>query len=91
MHLEHLVYVSRATFSAVFVMSVSDILEQSARHNSSNNITGSLAFTETYFVQILEGSDLKGRGPLDSVGSHAVWSGGRERWLVLGCSIWHDR
>lgn len=38
------------------VMTVSDILEQSVRHNSSNNITGSLAFTETHFVQILEGS-----------------------------------
>ena len=56
MHLEHLVYVSRAPFPAVSVMSVSDILEQSARHNSSNNITGSLAFTQTHFVQILEGS-----------------------------------
>jgi len=37
-------------------MAVSDILEQSVRHNSSNNITGCLAFTETHFVQILEGS-----------------------------------
>lgn len=56
MHLEHLVYVSRTTFRAVSVVTVSDILEQSVRHNAPNNITGSLAFTETHFVQVLEGS-----------------------------------
>lgn len=55
-HLEHLVYISRATAPSVSVTTVSDILEQAARHNSSNNITGCLAFTETHFVQILEGS-----------------------------------
>ena len=56
MHLEHLVYISRAASPAVSVMSISGILEQSVRHNVANDITGALAFTDTHFVQILEGS-----------------------------------
>ena len=37
-------------------MDVSDILQEAVRHNPANNITGALAFTETRFVQLLEGS-----------------------------------
>lgn len=56
MQLEHLVYISRATPPGGSATSVGDILEQSVRNNAANNITGVLAFTETHFVQILEGS-----------------------------------
>jgi len=56
MTLEQLVYVSTSTNPLRSVMDVSDILEQSVRHNPANNITGALAFTETRFVQLLEGT-----------------------------------
>ncbi|CAN5174021.1 hypothetical protein BH10PSE1_BH10PSE1_12320 [soil metagenome] len=56
MRLEQLVYVSTATEPVRSVMDVSDILEQSVRNNPANNVTGALAFTETRFVQLLEGS-----------------------------------
>lgn len=56
MQLEQLVYVSRSVVPLTSLMEVSDILEQSTRNNPGNNITGALGFTETHFIQILEGS-----------------------------------
>ncbi|ADL00510.1 BLUF domain-containing protein [Brevundimonas subvibrioides] len=55
-NLEQLVYVSTSAVPLRSIMDVSDILEESARHNPANNITGALAFTQTRFVQLLEGS-----------------------------------
>jgi len=55
MKLERLAYISQATDPAS-IMAVSDILAQSLRNNPANNITGALAYTETRFVQVLEGS-----------------------------------
>lgn len=54
--LQQLVYVSTSAIPLQSVMDVADILEESARHNPANNVTGALAFTETRFVQLLEGS-----------------------------------
>lgn len=56
MQLEQLVYVSRSVEPLASAIEVSDILEQSTRNNSANNVTGALGFTETHFIQILEGS-----------------------------------
>lgn len=54
--LEQLVYVSTATAPAISIFDVSHILADSMRNNPANNITGALAFTETRFIQALEGS-----------------------------------
>lgn len=56
MQLEQLVYVSRSVVPLASDIEVSDILEQSTRNNTANNVTGALGFTETHFIQILEGS-----------------------------------
>lgn len=56
MKLEQLVYISTATAPIRSILNVSDIVREAQRHNPANNITGALAFTETRFVQILEGS-----------------------------------
>lgn len=56
MQLEQLVYVSRSVVPLASDIEVSDILEQSTRNNPANNVTGALGFTETHFIQILEGS-----------------------------------
>lgn len=56
MKIERLGYTSFATNPARSVMETSDILEQSAKNNPANNITGALAFTDSRFVQVLEGS-----------------------------------
>ena len=56
MKLEQLVYVSTATAPVISALDIADILAVSLRHNPANNITGALAFTETRFMQLLEGS-----------------------------------
>lgn len=56
MPLEQLVYVSRSTSPPCSARLVTDVAAEAHRHNPSNNITGALAFTDTHFVQILEGS-----------------------------------
>ena len=56
MSFQQLVYVSRSVARIGSLLEVSDILEEAMRNNPLNNITGALAFTETRFVQILEGS-----------------------------------
>lgn len=53
--LEQLVYVSRARDALSSVLSVSDILEQARRNNSRDGVTGALAFTQTHFLQLIEG------------------------------------
>ncbi len=56
MKLEQLAYVSTATAPTVSSVDVANILAASLRNDPGNNITGALAFTETRFVQLLEGS-----------------------------------
>lgn len=56
MNLEQLVYISTATAPTGPITDISDIVREAKRHNPANNVTGALAFTESRFVQILEGS-----------------------------------
>jgi hypothetical protein len=56
MNLEQLVYISTATAPNGPITDISDIVREAKRHNPANNVTGALAFTESRFVQILEGS-----------------------------------
>ncbi|MGV9010036.1 BLUF domain-containing protein [Brevundimonas sp.] len=56
MALEQLVYISRSTSPPCAARLVAEIAAEALRHNPPNNITGALAFTDTHFVQILEGS-----------------------------------
>lgn len=56
MNLEQLVYISTATAPTGPITDISDIVGEAKRHNPANNVTGALAFTESRFVQILEGS-----------------------------------
>jgi hypothetical protein len=56
MKLEQLAYVSTATAPGISSADVADILAASLRNNPANNITGALAFTDTRYLQLLEGS-----------------------------------
>jgi hypothetical protein len=56
MPLEQLVYISRSTAPPSSAQLAAEITAEAVRHNPANGITGALAFTDTHFVQILEGS-----------------------------------
>ena len=56
MPLEQLVYISRSTSPPCSAQVVAQITSEAIHHNPPNSITGALAFTDTHFVQILEGS-----------------------------------